>query len=53
MKIYKPMFESHNSQTGEVKTVDMNEWWEHYDYDENWTINYNKTFSVVVDEWDC
>lgn len=51
MKIYKGMLEIHNSQTGDVKNVDMGEWLGHYQFDDNWTIN--KTFSVVVDKWDC
>jgi hypothetical protein len=38
MKIYKMMFEIHNSQTGDVKTVDMSEWLGHYQFDDNWTI---------------
>ena len=51
MKIYKPMFEIHNSQTSDVKTVDMSEWLGHYQFDDNWTIY--KSFNVVVDEWNC
>lgn len=27
-----------NSQTGEVKIVDKNEWLGHYQFDDNWTI---------------
>gem|GEM_PF-5449985 len=30
--------EIHNSQTGKMKTVGMDEWLGHYQYNENWTI---------------
>ena len=37
-KFTKGVLKIQNSQTDEVKIVDLKEWMDHYQFDDNWTI---------------